>query len=114
MLIQGGGRGQSLKAASRFLSPIECLDKGFPPVFLTTSERDFFYQSNMNFVEAMRRRALPIDTLIYSRDRVNAKHTWQQDSKHPESQEVYRRLGAFVRRVAAGPTAALSTAAQPA
>lgn len=114
MLIPGGGRGQSLKAASRFLSPIEWLDKGFPPVFLTTSERDFFYQSNMNFVEAMRRRALPIDTLIYSRDRVNAKHTWQQDSKHPESQEVYRRLGVFVRRVAAGPSAALSTAAQPA
>ncbi|GAB3120197.1 alpha/beta hydrolase [Glaciibacter psychrotolerans] len=101
MLLPGRGRGQSLKKASRFLNPIEWLDKGFPPVFLTTSERDFFYEANLNFVEALRRRALPVDTLIYSRDRVNTKHTWQQDAKHPESQEVYRRLGAFVRNVAA-------------
>ncbi|TFC55213.1 alpha/beta hydrolase [Cryobacterium sp. TMT2-15-1] len=42
---------------------------------------------------------IAVDTLIYDRKQTNTRHTWQQDGAHPESQEVYRRLGAFVRRV---------------
>lgn len=100
MLLPERGRGLSLRAAARFLSPIEWLDSGFPPVFLTTSERDYFYGANLNFIKALRLRSIRVDTLIYGRGRVNARHTWQQDSRHPESQEVYRRLAAFVRQVA--------------
>jgi acetyl esterase len=100
MLLPDRGRGVSLRTAARFLSPIEWLDKGFPPVFVTTSERDYFYRANLNFIEALHRRSLTVDTLIYGRHRTNTRHTWQQDSRHPESQEVYRRLGSFVRTVA--------------
>ncbi|WP_022886844.1 alpha/beta hydrolase [Glaciibacter superstes] len=103
MLLPQRGRGTALRDAARFLSPIEWLDKGFPPVFVTTSERDFFYQANLNFIEALRRRSLPVDAMVFARDRVNTRHTWQQDAAHPESQEVYQRLGDFVRRVAALP-----------
>ncbi len=90
-----------LRLASRFLSPIEWLDPGFPPVFVTTSERDYFYRANLNFVAMLRRKAIPVETLIYDRTRVNAQHTWQQNYRYPESQEVYRRLQGFVKRVAA-------------
>ncbi|WP_241981253.1 alpha/beta hydrolase [Cryobacterium algoritolerans] len=105
MLLPQRGRGLVLRAAARFMSPIEWLDSGFPPVFVTTSERDYFYRANLNFIAALRRRSIAVDTLIYERGQANTHHTWQQDSRHPESQEVYRRLGAFVRRVAALPTA---------
>jgi acetyl esterase/lipase len=100
MLLPERGRGLHLRTAARFMSPIEWLDRGFPPVFVTTSERDYFYRANLNFIEALRARAIKVDTLIYGRRNVNTKHTWQQDDSHPESQEVYRRLGAFVRAVA--------------
>jgi len=105
MLLPERGRGLALRAAARFMSPIEWLDSGFPPVFVTTSERDYFYRANLNFIAALRRRSIQVDTLIYDRQRANTHHTWQQDAKHPESQEVYRELGAFVRRVAALPAA---------
>jgi acetyl esterase len=111
MLLPERGRGLSLREAARFLSPIEWLDKGFPPVFITTSERDYFYRANLNFIEALRRRSVLVDTVIYGRHRTNTRHTWQQDARHPESQEVYQRLGSFVRRVAALPGAAQSLAA---
>jgi acetyl esterase len=118
MLLPERGRGMSLREAATFLSPIEWLDKGFPPVFVTTSERDYFYRANLNFIQALRRRSIVADTVIYGRHRTNTRHTWQQDARHPESQEVYRRLGSFVRSVAALPAAAHSLArsalAQPA
>jgi acetyl esterase len=111
MLLPERGRGMSLRDAAKFLSPIEWLDKGFPPVFITTSERDYFYRANLNFIEALRRRSVLVDTVIYGRHRTNTRHTWQQDARHPESQEVYQRLGSFVRSVAALPGAAQSLAA---
>jgi len=110
MLLPERGRGMSLREAATFLSPIEWLDKGFPPVFVTTSERDYFYRANLNFIEALRRRSIVADTVIYGRHRTNTRHTWQQDARHPESQEVYRRLGSFVRSVAALPAAAQNLA----
>ncbi|MCU1444669.1 alpha/beta hydrolase [Cryobacterium sp.] len=111
MLLPERSRGMSLRDAAKFLSPIEWLDKGFPPVFITTSERDYFYRANLNFIEALRRRSVLVDTVIYGRHRTNTRHTWQQDARHPESQEVYQRLGSFVRSVAALPAAAQGLAA---
>ncbi len=43
---------------------------------------------------------IPVETLIYEKANVNAQHTWQQNYRYPESQEVYRRLQGFVKRVA--------------
>lgn len=106
MLLPERGRGLHLRSAARYMSPIEWLDSGFPPVFVTTSERDYFYGANLNFIEALRSRSIGVDTLIYGRNRVNTRHTWQQDATHPESQEVYRRLAEFVRKVAPQPLAA--------
>ena len=100
MLLPERASGVALRAAARFMSPIEWLDSGFPPVFVTTSERDYFYRANLNFIAALRRRSIDVDTLIYDRKRANTHHAWQQDARHPESQEVYRRLGDFVRKVA--------------
>ncbi|MEO7123767.1 MAG: alpha/beta hydrolase [Lacisediminihabitans sp.] len=99
--VAGRGKHHLLRLASRFLSPIEWLDVGFPPVFVTTSERDYFYRANLNFVATLRRNSIPVETLIYDRTRVNTQHTWQQNYRYPESQEVYRRLQSFVKRVAA-------------
>jgi len=99
-----GGRSASHREALRrgagFLSPIEWLDSRFPPVFVTTSERDFFFAANMNFIARLREHSVHVDTLIYGWDSSNTEHTWQQDFRYPESQEVYRRLHAFVRKVA--------------
>ena len=97
-----GGRSRfaELRAAAGVLSPIEWLDARFPPVFVTTSERDFFYTANLNFIARLREHKVPVDTLIYGWDAPNTEHTWQQDFRYPESQEVYRRLHDFVRRVA--------------
>ncbi|MFJ6078343.1 alpha/beta hydrolase [Pseudarthrobacter sp. NPDC092419] len=89
-----------LKEAAAFVSPIEWLHAGHPPVFVTTSERDFFYQANLNFIERLRQFSVPVETLIYSWSNTNTEHTWQQDYRYPESQEVYRRLHDFVSRVA--------------
>lgn len=99
---------ERLKVAAGFVSPIEWLDGQFPPVFVTTSERDFFYRANMNFIDRLRKHAVPVDALIYRWASVNTEHTWQQDYRYPESQEVYRRLHAFVRSVARNPTAQTS------
>ena len=65
---------------------------------MTTSERDFFYAANMNFIARLREHSVPVDSLIYDWDTSNTEHTWQQDFRYPESQEVYRRLHAFVRK----------------
>jgi len=45
-----------------------------------------------------------VDALIYLWANANTEHTWQQDYRYPESQEVYRRLHAFVRSVSRRPT----------
>ncbi len=111
VLLPKRGRGLVLHTAAKFVSPIEWLDRGFPPVFVSTSERDFFYRANLNFIRALREKAIQVDTLIYQWAHANTRHTWQQNARHPESQEVYRRLGAFVRSVAPFPAASLSLAA---
>ncbi|MEO3931816.1 alpha/beta hydrolase [Micrococcaceae bacterium Sec7.4] len=96
----GPSRLEALRKGAGFLSPIEWLDSRFPPVFVTTSERDFFYAANMNFIARLREHSVPVDSLIYGWDSANTEHTWQQNYRYPESQEVYRRLHAFVRKVA--------------
>ena len=96
----GPGRLEALRKGAGFLSPIEWLDSRFPPVFVTTSERDFFYAANLNFIARLREHSVPVDSLIYDWDNSNTEHTWQQNFRYPESQEVYRRLHAFVRKVA--------------
>jgi acetyl esterase len=106
MLLPGNGRGLELGAASRFLSPIEWLTPRFPPVFVTTSEQDPFYRANLNFIERLKLRGVPVDTLVYARSARNTRHTWQQDYRYPESQEVYRRLQEFVYRVTSTPALA--------
>ena len=103
MLLPERGNRAVLRQAARFISPIEWLDNGYPPVFVTTSERDFFYGANLNFILALKRRRIPVDALVYGRKNPNARHTWQQDAKHPESREVYRRLSSFVSKVAGAP-----------
>lgn len=101
LLPRSAGPGaESLRRAARHLSPIEWLDSRHPPVFLTTSERDFFYTANLNFLDRLRQHRVPADALVYGWEAANAEHTWQQDARFPESQEVYRRLHAFVARVA--------------
>ncbi len=90
-----------LRRAADFLSPIEWLDSAFPPVFVTTSERDYFYAANLNFIARLREHGVQVDALIYDRDNANTLHTWQQDYRYPESQEVYQRLQDFVQEVAA-------------
>jgi acetyl esterase/lipase len=96
----GSGHLEALRQGADFLSPIEWLDSRFPPVLVTTSERDFFFAANMNFIARLREHSVPVDSLIYGWDSSNTEHTWQQDFRYPESQEVYRRLHAFVRKVA--------------
>lgn len=97
MLLPGRGKGVELLPAARFLSPIEWLGSGYPPVLVTTSRKDFFYRANLNFIAALRRHRVPVESFVSER----AQHTWQQDSWHPASWEVYRRLQAFVREVGA-------------
>lgn len=94
-------KGRSLIDAARYLSPIEWLSRAFPPVFISTSERDYFYRANLNFIAALRREGVRVEPVIFGRRNPNARHTWQQNARYPESQEVYRRLQAFVRRVSA-------------
>ncbi len=106
MLLPHGGRGSALKSAARYLSPIEWVGADHPPVFVTTSERDYFYRANLNYVARLRKHAVPVDTVIFERASRNTEHTWQQDARFPESQEVYRRLQDFVARVASPATVA--------
>ncbi len=95
MLLPGRGRGQHLERAARFLSPIEWIDRTYPPVLVTTSRRDYLYRANLNFIAALREHGVGVETLVDD----EALHTWQQDSRHPASAEVYRRLQQFVGRV---------------
>lgn len=95
MLLPGRGRGEHLERAARFLSPIEWIDAHYPPVFVTTSRRDYLYRANLNFIAALRAHGVGVETLVEE----DALHTWQQDSRHPASAEVYRRLQHFVRNV---------------
>ncbi|MGA1836783.1 alpha/beta hydrolase [Herbiconiux sp. 11R-BC] len=90
-----------LRRAAAYLSPIEWLDSAFPPVFVSTSERDYFYGANLNFIARLREHGVRVDALIYDHANTNTLHTWQQDSRYPESQEVYQRLQGFVREVTA-------------
>ncbi|MBX3098038.1 MAG: alpha/beta hydrolase [Salinibacterium sp.] len=95
MLLPGRGRGEHLERAARFLSPVEWIDRNYPPVLVTTSRRDYLYRANLNFIEALRTHGVGVETLVDE----HALHTWQQDSRHPASAEVYRRLQSFVRSV---------------
>lgn len=97
MLLPGRGRGQHLERAARFLSPIEWIDRNYPPVLVTTSRRDYLYRANLNFIAALRGHGVPVESLVDD----TAAHTWQQDSRHPASREVYRRLQRFVGSVTA-------------
>jgi acetyl esterase len=99
MLLPQKVNNAMLPIAARYLSPIEWLDAGFPPVFVTTSEQDYFYRANLNFIERLRSHAVTVDTVIYGRHDRNARHTWQQDARYAESQAVYARLQDFVSRV---------------
>ena len=101
MLLPGRGRGQHLERAARFLSPIEWIDRNYPPVLVTTSRRDYLYRANLNFIAELHRHGVGVETLVDD----EALHTWQQDSRHPASAEVYSRLRAFVGAVTAGSTA---------
>jgi acetyl esterase len=96
MLVPGRVRRAHLQEAARALSPIEWVSPAFPPVLVTTSERDFFYRSNLRFIDALREHGVHVDVLVSA----EAQHTWQQDTRHPASAEVYDRLHAFVARVA--------------
>ncbi|WP_233279227.1 alpha/beta hydrolase [Microterricola pindariensis] len=105
LLPHGDGRTaperHRLREAAHYMSPIEWLDSRCPPVFITTSERDFFYASNMNLIARLKEHGVPVDSLVYGWDSPNTEHTWQQNYRYPESQEVYRRLSSFITTVAA-------------
>ena len=103
--LRWGPAGKRLEDAAAFMSPIEWLCAGHPPVFISTSERDYFYQANLNYMERLRQHGIPVGSLVYDWTRTNTEHTWQQDYRFPESQEVYRRVHAFVRDVASAPIA---------
>ena len=92
-------RHRRLREAAHYMSPIEWLDSRCPPVFITTSERDFFYASNMNLIARLREHGVHVDTLVYGWGSANTEHTWQQNFRYPESQEVYRRLQSFITAV---------------
>lgn len=98
-LAEPSGRRHRLREAAHFMSPIEWLDSRCPPVFITTSERDFFYDSNMNFIKSLDDHGVPVDSLVYGWGNSNTEHTWQQNFRYPESQEVYRRLQTFITKV---------------
>jgi acetyl esterase len=101
MLLPHRGRGRSLRGAARYLSPIEWIAPGHPAVLVTTSERDPFYSANLNYVDRLRANGVPVETMLYDRSRRNTEHTWQQNSRFPESQEVYSGVQGFVLRVTA-------------
>ncbi|WP_253901528.1 alpha/beta hydrolase [Arthrobacter sp. PAMC 25486] len=88
-----------LREAAHYMSPIEWLDSRCPPVFITTSERDFFYHSNMKFIRLLGEHGVAVDSMVYGWGNSNTEHTWQQNYRYPESQEVYRRLESFITKV---------------
>lgn len=89
-----GGR-HRLRQAVRFISPVAWVSPDYPPVLVTTSERDFFYQANLNFIAGLRAHGVRVSALISE----EAQHTWQQDTRHPASAEVYERIAEFVGEV---------------
>lgn len=99
MLLPAGIASSALRAASRYLSPIEWVDPTFPPTLVTTSRPDPFYRASLNFAAALRRHRVPVEVHVDE----DAQHTWQQDSHHPRSADVYARLQDFVGRVALAP-----------
>ena len=102
----------SLQRASRWISPIEWVDENFPPVLVTTSERDIFYRANVNFVEAAERAGVPVEFVSYGWDS-RAEHTWQQDAAHPGSAEVYARLQDFIGKVSSRAQSAGASGSSP-
>ncbi|UFS59689.1 alpha/beta hydrolase [Subtercola endophyticus] len=100
---------RSLQAAASYLSPIEWVKPGHPEVFVSTSERDYFYASNLRFITRLRAAFVPVETLIFDREHRNARHTWQQNYRFAESQTVYERLTEFIKRVTAPVTASMAS-----
>lgn len=97
MLLPGPVHTRRLEEAARAISPIEWVSPDYPPVLVTTSEIDFFYRANLRFIDALRGHGVHVDVLVSEQ----AQHTWQQDTRHPDSAEVYDRLHAFVTGVTA-------------
>jgi acetyl esterase len=95
MLLPGRGRGEDLRQAVRFISPTAWVSPDYPPVLVTTSELDYFYRANLNFIATLRAHGVRVSAMISA----EAQHTWQQDTRHPDSREVYTRLAAFVDEV---------------
>lgn len=95
MLLPGRGKGQDLREAVRFISPVAWISPDYPPVLVTTSERDFFYRANLTFIDRLRSHGVHVSVFVSEQ----AQHTWQQDTRHPDSREVYTRLAAFVAEV---------------
>lgn len=109
MLLPDRGRGLRLDEAARYLSPVEWVGPGFPPTFISSSERDFLYRANRNLADRLRAHGVQVDALFLGPEARAARHTWQQDAGHQHSPVVYERLQAFVARVCsdvAAPTAA--------
>ncbi len=95
MLLPAGMAAGAVRAASRFLSPIEWVNPSFPPTLITTSRPDPFYRASLNFAGALRRRRVAVEVHVDE----DAQHTWQQDPHHPRSAGVYALLQDFVGRV---------------
>ena len=105
LLPERTGR-DGLVAGARWLSPIEWLWPDHPPVLVTTSRHDMFFDASRNFAAAARALGIRVDEHIDDR----AQHTWQQDVRHPASAPVYAKLTEFVRSVT---TVAAPTVAAP-
>ncbi|RFA11259.1 hypothetical protein B7R54_12335 [Subtercola boreus] len=93
----------TLRRAAAYLSPIEWIGPGHPAVFVTTSASDYFYESNLRFVERLRAALVPVETIIYPSANANTRHTWQQNYRYPESQTVWQRVTTFVNSVTSQP-----------
>jgi acetyl esterase len=88
-----------LAHAARFLSPVEWIGPEFPPTFISSSSRDFLHRASRSLAAEMQAHGVPVDTLFLGPESRKARHTWQQDAAHPDSEVVYQRLQAFVERV---------------
>lgn len=97
MLLPRPTTKDGLVARARWLSPIEWLWPDHPPVLVTTSRQDMFYDASRNFAAAARALGIRVDEHVDER----AQHTWQQDVRHPSSAPVYAKLAEFVRSVTA-------------
>ena len=95
MLLPKSIGAKAVRTAARYLSPIEWVDPAYPPTLVTTSHQDPFYRASLNFVARLQRHNVPVELHVDD----DAQHTWQQDSHHPRSADVYSRLQDFVARV---------------